>query len=185
MKTLKSKKNWIKIAKEHQKYDRFIQGKWLDEKIKDYYSGCFYGCMTQTNDNTLLEASKVMELPLWLVYLSEKIFEGLPKEDALLFPVQLLEAVSIKMDEEKVWKRFMYELLMDKEKGQITFTKKNSLQYKAVKQCADLFLDDEINQSATRSTAESAAWSAWSAESAESAAYKSIGDKLIELLEKA
>ncbi len=182
MKTLTKKRKWVKIAQQHQDMDMFIQGNWLGEKTDKGFKGCFYGCMTQTEDNTLNEASKVMELPLWLVHVSEKIFEGLPKEQAIKFPVQMLEAINPKKDLEHSWKDFQYKLLMDKKRGQITFTEKDSKQYKAIIQCAKLFkmnvIDEDAAESA-RSAAKSAAWSAesaaksaaWSAaKSAESAA---------------
>jgi len=166
MKTETKKKKWLKIAQQHQDLDMFIQGCWIDEeqKTKKGFKGCFFGCMTQAEDNTLNEASKVMELPLWLVHVSERIFEGLPEKKAIKFPVQLLEAISPKKDLEQSWKDFQYKLLMDKKRGQITFTEKDSEQYKAVIQCANLFKMDNIDEDA----AESAAWSA--ARSAESAA---------------
>ena len=162
MKTLKKKKELVKIAKEHRKFDRFIKGQWINGKVKGKYSGCFFGCMIQSEDNTLQKASEEMHLPLWLVHLSEHIFEKLPQEEAVEFPVQLLEAIPANKDLEYAYKRFFYSMLMDKEKGQIAFTKKGSAQYKAIKQCADLFLMDEIDESAAES-AESAARSAWSA----------------------
>ena len=180
MKTFKNKTTkarFVKEAKMHQEADRFIQGNWLNRQIGDYKSGCFYGCMTQTKENTLSKACEVMHLPEWLVYVSEKIFEGLPKEEAIKFPLELLEAIPVGMDSDKAYKSFMYQLLMDKDKGQINFTKKGSAQYKAIKQCSDLFLMDEITASAAlsaarsaESAARSAAWSAgitaWSAASA-------------------
>lgn len=49
--------------------------------------------MTQTKDNTREEAIRVMGLPAWIVHVSEKIFEGLPEEEALKFPLQLLDAI--------------------------------------------------------------------------------------------
>jgi len=165
-----TKKRFVTEAKKHRKADRFIQGTWLNGYVGDYMSGCFFGCMTQTDNNTLNEASKVMHLPLWLVHVSEKIFEGLDEKQSIDFPVQLLQAVPVGMDSDKSWKAFMYRLLMDKEQGQITFTEKDSDQYKSVEQCANLFLMDDIDELAARSAA-SAAWSARSAASAASAAW--------------
>ncbi len=185
MKNLKRKNEIIKIAKAHRKADRFIQGLWLNGKVKGKYSGCFFGCMTQRDGSeSLQQASEEFDMPLWLVHVAEKIFEGLPQKDAVEFPVQLLEAIPVKLDSDKSYKKFMYSMLMDKKKGQITFTKKGSEQYKAVKQCADLFLMDEIDESAAWSAESAARSAAWSAESAWSAAWSGHYQWLLELLIK-
>ena len=55
MKTLKHKNEVIKIAKSHRKADRFIQGQWLNGKVKGKYSGCFFGCMTQYDGSESLQ----------------------------------------------------------------------------------------------------------------------------------
>jgi len=120
MKTLKRKNEIIKIAKEHRQADRFIQGQWLNGKVKGKYSGCFFGCMTQYDGRDSLEkASEEFDMPLWLVHVAEKIFEGLAQEEAVEFPVQLLEAIPCRLNSDKVYKKFMYVMLMDKENGQI------------------------------------------------------------------
>jgi hypothetical protein len=72
----------------HQDADRLIQDIWLYEG-----KGCFFGCAMQTDVSALDKAIKEMQLPAWLVYLSESIFEGLPQEEAIAFPVQLLKAI--------------------------------------------------------------------------------------------
>ncbi len=123
--------------------------------------------MTQYDGSeSLQQASEEFDMPLWLVHVAEKIFEGLPQDEAVEFPVQLLKAIPVRLNSDKAYKKFMYTMLMDKERGQITFTKKGSEQYKAIKQCADLFLMDDIAESAARSAAWSARSAAWSARSA-------------------
>ena len=172
----KLKARFVKEAVNHQKADRFIQGAWLQGKETEkqrVFKGCWLGCMTQTEENTIEVASEIMHLPLWLLSVGEKIFEGLTKEESLKFPVQIMKAIPEGMDSEKAYKEWHYRLLMDPKNGQITFTEKGSEQYNAIKQCAELFKMEEISESAARS-AESAAWSAASAavsaaESAESA----------------
>ena len=78
------KAKFIKIARQHQNADRFIQWAWLqDEKIDWEFKWCFYGCMTQTNESTLEEAIRVMNLPAWIIHVSEKIFEWLPEKKLL------------------------------------------------------------------------------------------------------
>ena len=176
----KKKAEVLKIAQDHARADRFVQGSWIESgsgNQNGIFRGCFFGCMTQTESNTLNTAASELEIPLWLVHVSEKIFEGLPKKEALKLPVQIIKAVPESSDLEQAWKDWQYKLLMDPEKGQITFTKEGSDQYKAIIQCAELFKMDVIDEkaaesaarsaeSAARSAARSAAWSArlaWSA----------------------
>lgn len=194
MKTAAKKQELLKIAKDHRKADRFIQGQWLNGEVTGAFSGCFFGCMTQSEDNTLEKAAEVFEWPLWLVHVAEKIFEGLPPEDAVEFPVQLIKASRAGKNHEQSYKDFFYKMLMDKKHGQITFVEKDSEQCKAIVQCAELFKMDVITRSAAesaaglaaRSAAEPAARSAWyAAESAawsaaESAHYQFLRDVLIE-----
>ena len=147
MRTLKKKRELIKIAKEHRKFDRFIKVKYINGKVKSKCSGGFFGCMMQTEEDVLGKASEEMEIPLWLVHVSEKIFDGLKQEEAVEYPVQLLESIPVKKDLDDVYKKFMYNLLMDKKMGQITLTDLPD-NYNKVKQCADLFLMDTITASA-------------------------------------
>ena len=67
------KADWLQRAKEHREMDRFIQGQWLNGAVGDYKSGCFFGCMTQTEDNTLETAAAQMDSPEWLIRLAEAI----------------------------------------------------------------------------------------------------------------
>ena len=172
----------LAIALSHMEHDRFVQGSWIDRRdnTEGLFRGCFFGCMTQTDVKTLTEANKILEIPLWLICVSEKIFEGLPVSAAVKFPYDLIEAIKPEHDSEISWKSWNISLLTD----QLRFVKEGSQQHMAILSCVDLFKMDEISKSAAgsaaeaweRSAAESAArsavWSAWSAaESAESAVW--------------
>ena len=162
--TLQEKNKWLKIGIEHQKSDRFIQGNWIKEKGEDgIFRGCFFGCYMQTDDNVLSTAAKEMNIPEWLVRVAEKIFEGLPKEEAILFPVKLIEAIPVNSNLEQVWKNWNYSILMDKNNGQITFVKGDKDVEKAIIKVANLFKLDFISAESAWSAAWSAAESAWSA----------------------
>jgi hypothetical protein len=91
----KLKQHWIDVMQAHQDADRLIQGEWFDNEDG---TGCFFGCAMQTGHDALEKAIDEMQLPAWLVYLAEKIFETLPKADALVFPVQLIKAVPTSAD---------------------------------------------------------------------------------------
>lgn len=84
------KNSLLAYTKQHQEADAYIRGKWINGEIASNGSkkGCFYGCMTQRKDNTLSAASEQYGLPLWYVYVTEKIYEGLPENEWLQFPYQ-------------------------------------------------------------------------------------------------
>jgi len=172
MKTKESKEKWVDIARKHQEHDMFIQGEWLqDEKINGEFKGCMFGCFTQSDENTLEKASEEMGLPLWLVHVSEKIFEGLPSKEAIKFPLLVLENYNYNKESKEMYDSFMYEMLMNSEKGQITFTDKDSDKYNAIIICAELFKTGDYSnaRSASGSASRSASgseWSEWSARSA-------------------
>ena len=81
---------WILAMEEHQRLDEYVQGDWFDG-----VRGCMYGCNMQTKDSPLEKAIKDMNLPSWLVYLTEKIFEGLPFAISLIIPPVRITARSI------------------------------------------------------------------------------------------
>ena len=153
------KDKWISIMQEHQDADRLIQGRWLDENNR----GCFFGCAMQTNSNPLEKAIEAMDLPSWLVYLAEKIFEGLPLDQAVLFPVQLLKAIPVYADLEPVRHKIAIKrltpLIKDSNGDEVNNAIKQVIEYHN-NPC-------EVK----RLTARSAAWSAWSTELSESAVW--------------
>jgi hypothetical protein len=89
------KDGWLATMRDHQDHDRFTQGEWLQP---DGVRGCFYGCAMQAEVNVLAKAAEAMGLPLWFVGLTEAIFEGLPEDLALRFPVEVLEAIPVDTD---------------------------------------------------------------------------------------
>jgi hypothetical protein len=89
------KDEWLAKMRDHQYHDRFAQGEWLQS---DGVRGCFYGCAMRTHVNVLERAAEAMGLPLWFVKLTEAIFEGLPEDLALRFPVEVLEAIPVDTD---------------------------------------------------------------------------------------
>ncbi|MFT6347106.1 MAG: hypothetical protein ACJAYB_000087 [Psychromonas sp.] len=89
------KETAIELMKGHQVADLIQQGDWFNP-ISGV--GCCYGCMMQTDDNALEKAAVFMGVPLWFVYLSEAVFEGLPEEDSIFFPVQLLQLIPVDTD---------------------------------------------------------------------------------------
>ena len=170
--------------KHHEKLDAFVQGEWLrksEGKIDgNGFKGCFYGCTMQTEEKPLTKFSEKYNIDLWYVYVTEKIFEGLPKGESKKFPYESISILPIGVDINKIKSMFHCKVL----ESQLAFCKNNKPVTEAIKLCMELFSVpyNEISESAAESAAwsaesaaESAAWSAdsaWSAaSSAESAAW--------------
>lgn len=94
------KQSLLKYTKEHQEIDAYRRGSWLKEKkaSNGNFKGCFYGCMTQSSENTLEKASKQYGIPLWYVHVTENIYEGLPENEWLEFPFQAIEILPVGID---------------------------------------------------------------------------------------
>jgi len=87
-------KEALEVMEGHAEADRFIQGNWLDSEDADgVFSGCFFGCAMQTDNNPIEAFCKKYGMPLWLGCLSESIFEGIGAKDARLWPVKLLKTM--------------------------------------------------------------------------------------------
>ena len=150
MKTFNEEKKqfWIDTMQAHQDADRLTQGDWWDGE-----KGCFFGCAMETEDYALNKAIKEMELPAWLVYLSEAIFEGLPEELALTWPVRLLKAVPCDADISEV----EHKLAVVRLTGLISDNNSDQVN-KAILQVIDYHKNTNRNE-AQRSAARSAAMS--------------------------
>ena len=127
----KEKEYWIEISREHP-----------DQ-----------GCFMQSDENVLSTTAKTMNIPEWLVRVSEKIFEGLSQEESLSFPVELLEAIPENSDLTKKWKEWNYSLMMDEDHGQYNYAAENVECQDAIKGVADLFLLDVITYEAAAAAA--------------------------------
>lgn len=185
----------------HAKADRIIKGDWLQGKDSSgVFRGCFYGCLMQTSDNAIEKACEKYQLPFWLGYWSERVFEGLMAEDAMEWPVRLADAL-LEYDgdlddtlHELAIKRLSYlsERAEGKEKEAINqvieyhITRDEGLRELAVGSAWSSAVRASVESawSETRAAARRVAWSAESA--AESAgkwgAWKRERDWMIEIL---
>jgi len=157
----------LEIMKEHQKFDRLVQGYWLRaEKVHGDYLGCFFGCAMQTSDDAIEKACEMYDLPLWIGYWSESVFEELKPEDAVKWPVQLLESlVNFKGDTEKLRHDLAIKRLTN-----LLPTKNEEVDSAIALVIAYHKNPDEQKRIAAKSAADSAADSAWSAHPAWSVA---------------
>lgn len=169
-----------KIVADHQKHERFVQGDWLIvDSFKGTIRGCFYGCTMQTKHKPIETFCETYDMPLWIGYWSESVFEGLPETEYTAWPLQLLDAlIAFEGDIEIVKHKLAVKRLSYLSKHNEGEVKKA---IDGVIECHENFIKGEKNvswlashsaaQSACSAKSQSAAWSAWSAsESAYSAA---------------
>jgi len=167
------KNELLKNLKHHQEIDAFIQGQWLqDEKIEgNGFKGCFYGCTTQTNKNPREKFSEKYGIDLWYCYLTERIFEGLPKGEFESFPYDSINIIPLNFDFNRIKSDYFKAILLK----QLDFVTDENVRNVLIS-TAELFNVpfNEVSKPAAWSaaeSAESAARSAWlAARPAESAA---------------
>ena len=176
MKTQEEKDGLLALLKRHQDADDFIRGTWLRDEENELGEkrGCFYGCTMQTDNGAREAFSEKYGIDLWYCYLTEKIFEGLPKGEFEAFPFNSIGVVPLDFDFNKIKSPFNKALLL-KQLDWITYETVRAVLINTAKLFDTPF--NEIDKGAARSaesaarsaarSAESAAWSAaWSAESA-------------------
>ncbi len=178
------KTKYLARVRAHREADQLIKGTgWGNGK------GCAIGCTLDAYDHARYPVE--LGVPEMLARLEDCIFEGLPNDLSQAWPERFLSAIAPGADLSRVGWQFLRWLLTRSGIGAYD----DPLVRDSVKQCADVLLpltrDDPAGTSAARSAASaawSAAWSAASAESAESArsaAYTTMADQLIALLEAA
>jgi len=180
--TKEQKQHWIDVMTQHREADMLAQGSWWNETEQQ---GCFYGCATHSDgDETdvLKLAAEMMNLPEWLIRYSEKIFEGLPSDEALDFPVALLKVIPTDYNYGELFKVHHQTSIL--RLNNLLPTSSDEVN-KAVQQVIEYHEKptEEKGISAARS-ARSAARSAGSARSAESAAWQKERDWLIGALKE-
>lgn len=156
------KKKYVDRVLAHQAADSIIQGTgWENGK------GCAVGCTLENYDRKRYPIE--LGLPEWLAYLEDRIFECLPKEEALLWPAKFLEAVPIGVDVEIVMHqlaiRRMDRILkiqteaLDKNEGDVRATILRTVNaITVVKNCHEA----EINKThCDIESARSEAWATW------------------------
>jgi hypothetical protein len=215
------KSDFVEEVRWHREQDRLIKGQYSDGH-GDNFRGCAVGCSLHSLNKRRgleLDVSNHMAyeehlgIPVQLARLEDCIFEGLPSEDAKLWPERFSSAISVGADLATVWPKFSLWILTDS--GLLHPDEATRPSVDAVAALYRRWVDGDMPSQAEWESAawsaESAAWSAesaarsaesaaWSAESAawsaasaarsaarsaESAAWKSMADKLVELLEQA
>jgi hypothetical protein len=185
--TVITKEELLKELRWHKDQDNFAKGNYfIDGK------GCAVGCSLESvarlkniklSYSNHKEYEKLFNIPEWLAYLEDRIFEGVSMERSKLWSIEFIDAINIGADLEKVKAPFLLYVL-ESNLGRLQ-EKKFKQQREAVRQCIALWKREDIGSpdwESARSAAWSAAWSAevaalsaeaaaWSAESARSAAW--------------
>ena len=187
------KQELVKRAEYHHKMDNIIKGTYWTSEGK----GCCVGCLAQCAINVHQELENKFGVPVWLGYLADTLFEGLPAEKNKDFVVRFAKALPQGKSLKLVRPKFLLSTLQNLPKDYKKFPdcKKAIERVIAllIKESKGKVVDNKTWVSArsaaesarsARSAAESARSAAWSAESAAwSAAYVKMADELIRLLE--
>jgi hypothetical protein len=101
---------YVKRARAHQKADEIVKGTYWENG-----KGCAVGCLVHGSSHE--ELAKELAIPLQMAYLIDRLFEGMPTENAKHFPLRFVQATPVGADLEKVMDRFFLALLSDPEQG--------------------------------------------------------------------
>lgn len=130
----KIKEKYVKRVKAHAKADKIVKGQyWQNGK------GCAVGCTIEGNEHSRYETE--LGIPRAIARLEDRIFENLPNEEAMAFPLKFLEAVNVGADLSMVMPKFFVWLLGDKDDGVINFAKGYKKTEKAIKTVLKLYQD--------------------------------------------
>jgi hypothetical protein len=131
-----------------------------DEIEKGFYwqrgRGCAVGCTIHGSDHAAYETE--LGIPMWLALLENRIFEGMPLDQAKLWPEKFLAAIAVGQDLEKVKKPFLAFVVADaKESARSATARATSALTEA------LTATEAASEAAEAAASESAAWEAASA----------------------
>lgn len=176
------KDKYIARVRVHRETDRLVRGTGYENG-----RGCAVGCTLDRYEHAAYEAE--LGIPEWLARVEDTLFEGMPEDEAMLWPERFLAAIKPGANLEKVKAPFLIFVLKAALKS---FDHKKSPDCKKV-------IDDVIALwkradatplefvaaawAAAKAAAKAAAWAAKAA--AKAAECIKFADKLIELLEAA
>ena len=99
----KVKASLLRRISAHEKADRLTQGTY--GSMSGYWRGCAVSCSLATPSGRFdgeivtkglhAEYPKHLGLPVWLAHLEDRIFEGLPQEEAMQWPRRFAEAIPV------------------------------------------------------------------------------------------
>ena len=170
----KVKAKYLSRIREHRRLDHLTQG--IGWEANGTTKGCAIGCCFNKYDHSLGPVE--IGVPTVLMYLEDSIFEGLPRADALKWPMQFLQAIEPGADLSLVWPRFAVWLLTDEKRGVIRFAGERGDVRDSIERVAGLWqrvIDGQLVESAEfRANAANAANAAYDARAAYDAAYAAV-----------
>jgi len=179
------KEKYVARVKAHAEADKIVKGQyWGNGK------GCAVGCTIEGDEHSRYETE--LGIPVAIAHVEDYLFEIMPNEDAMKFPLRLLEAIPVGADLSLVPANLIVYILEDT--LNIKEVQEDKAVGKAIRGVIDLWKrvqvgdkPDAVAWSAAWSAAESAESAArsaaWSA--ARSAAAKRYGDTLVRFLSEA
>ena len=89
------KAKYLARVKAHAEADNLIRGTgW------EHGRGCAVGCTLEAYDHSRYPVE--LGLPEWIAHLEDTLFEGMPDEQAMTWPMRFLEAIPVGVDVEPV-----------------------------------------------------------------------------------
>ena len=125
------KEEYLARVGAHQKADEIIKGKYWENG-----HGCAVGCTIHSSSHGSYEIE--LGIPRGIAHLEDGIFEGLPSNEAKLFPAKFLNAIKVGADLSQVADKFLHWLLVDAEDGIIKYAKTDE-QKKAIQDIGDMY----------------------------------------------
>jgi hypothetical protein len=127
------KARFVGHVERHRKEDAFLRGTYGDMHGAQF-KGCAVGCSIRSLDEidgrplrldngNHKDLADRLGIPLVLAHLEDRIFEGLPQAEAMLWPSLFAQAIPVGKDLSLIWPRFAHWMLVDPSAGVIRFAK--------------------------------------------------------------
>ncbi len=182
----KIKEKYLNRVTAHEKADEIVQGiYWENDR------GCAVGCTLHSADHSAYETE--LGIPKWLARVEDTLFEGMPIDDAKLWPRKFLEVIPVGVDLEQVKAPFLIYVLNSALES--FDNKKHPDCTKAITTVIKLYESGETDlDKFAAADAADAAYAAYAADAAADAAYaaadaarenkhKEFADELLRLME--
>jgi hypothetical protein len=165
------KEKYLTRVRAHRLADEIVQGYgyWQNGK------GCAVGCTLHSSNHGAYETE--MGIPRILARLEDRIFEGLPNDEAKTWPERFLSAAAPGADLSGVWPKWAHWMLVDPTAGVLRLAKREQSKL-AIQGVADLYqrlIDGEAPSvtewSEARSKADAADAASYAADAAYAASY--------------